>query len=253
MNSASGKNRQISKKTLDSHHNDKIVGFTSKDDKIKALQNKKAKLQNQVLQYEKKKPELTNDEFDKYIQLQDEISNISKEIINIDKQFDEIDYYINSSPILFKYYDILEKGNQDENKLNISSNSILKYFMPKTPVIEKEEPNKSDDRATLLDKYMFHNSYNYYKDIETENKDRCLCCNSTNRNTMVNDGFIFCNDCCTIENIIIDHDRPSYKDHPKEISYSKYVGYEKQNAMANWRYALDNTFRTLLFFVHLLV
>jgi hypothetical protein len=59
---------------------------------------------------------------------------------------------------------------------------------------------------------------NYVKYIEADKKDKCLFCSSSNRNIMLNDGIIYCNDCCTVEYIIIDHDRPSYKDPPKEIA-----------------------------------
>lgn len=222
MNCASSKNKSVSKKTLDSHHNEKVNGFLSKSDKIKALQASRAKLQKQVASYEKRKQELDNDEFEKYMCLQDDLSALNNEIASVEKSFDEVGYYVDSAQILFKYYDILEKGQQEDTKINISSNSILKYFMPQ-PQPSESSTNKTDDRASLLDKYMFYNSSNYFKEGEVENKDRCQFCDSCNRTVLISDGLIFCNDCYTIENIIIDHDRPSYKDPPKEISYFAYL------------------------------
>lgn len=227
-------NKNVSKKTLDTHHSDKIKGFLSKEDKIKKIQGNKSVLQKQLGLYDKRKSELTDEEFEKYISLQDEITLLNKELQNVEKTFDEINYYINAAPILFKYYDILEKGNHnEENKMSLTSNSILKYFIPKQEitVVDKPDVNKTDDRATLLDKYMYYNSENYFKEIESDSKDKCLNCSSSNRNIMLNDGLIFCNDCCTIENIIIDHDRPSYKDPPKEISY---FAYKRINHFNEW-------------------
>jgi hypothetical protein len=73
-------------------------------------------------------------------------------------------------------------------------------------------------KATCLEKYgMYPLSY-YVKYIEADKKDKCLFCSSSNRNIMLNDGIIYCNDCCTVEHINIDHDRPSYKDPPKETA-----------------------------------
>jgi hypothetical protein len=224
MNTA--KNKNISKKTLDTQHSDKLQGFLSKEERIKKLQNKKSIIQKQVSAFEKRKLDLSDEEFDKYISLQDEIQTINKDIQVLEKTLDEVDYYINAAPILFRYYDILEKGNNnnEENCINLTSNSILKYFISKepTPSNISSENTKTDDKATLLDKYMCHNSDNYYKEIESDCKDKCQYCNSLNRNIMLNDGLIICNMCCTIENIIIDHDRPSYKDPPREISYFAY-------------------------------
>ena len=222
------KNKNVSKKTLDTQHYDKLQGFISKESTVKKIQTNKSALLKQIAALEKRKSELSDEEFNKYISMQDDVATLNKQLQNVDKSFDEVDYYIHAAPILFKYYDILEKGNNngEENKMSLTSNSILKYFItqqkPTSTNVTAEDSLKTDDRATLLDKYMFHNADNYYKEIDSGCKDRCLNCNSANRNVMLNDGLIICNDCCTIENIIIDHDRPSYKDPPKEISYFAY-------------------------------
>jgi hypothetical protein len=43
--------------------------------------------------------------------------------------------------------------------------------------------------------------------------------------------MIHCNNCDSIEYILIDHDRPSYKDPPKEISY---FSYKRINHLNEW-------------------
>ena len=116
---------------------------------------------------------------------------------------------------------------------NIEESSILKYFINPTSS-ENEKPsdiNSGNDRASLLDKYMEVTDPNYIKIIDNsykgrhsgdnEEKEQCKYCNNTNLNIMLNDGMIFCNDCSTIEHIIVDHDRPSYRDPPKEVTYLK--------------------------------
>jgi hypothetical protein len=225
MNTGSIKNKNVSKKTLDTQHNDKLQGFLSKESHIKTIQTQKLSLQKQASLLEKKKKlsDLTDEEFSEYMRIQDEISGLTKDLQTIERTYDEVDYYVNVAPILFKYYDILDKGNNiNDYQINkCHENSILKYFM-QPPSADTVEKKTDDDRATLLDKYMCYNSENYYKEIDSECKDRCQFCNSSNRNTMLNDGLIVCNVCSTIENIIIDHDRPSYKDPPKEISYFAY-------------------------------
>jgi hypothetical protein len=245
------KNKNVAKKTLDTQHINKLQGFLSKEETIQKIHNKKNALIKELASYDKKKQELNDEEFDKFISIQDEIAILNKDIQNIDKTFDEVDYYINTAPILFKYYDILEKGNNnnEENKMNLTSNSILKYFIPQTSNVKPECKPDGDDRATLLDKYMCYNSYNYYKEIESDCKDKCQQCSSSNRNIMLNDGLIICNNCSTIENIIIDHDRPSYKDPPqflkgthKRKRYEFFIGDEKQQGCSK-RIRTSKTFK----------
>jgi hypothetical protein len=39
---------------------------------------------------------------------------------------------------------------------------------------------------------------------------------------MLNDGLMYCNDCGSLEHVTVDHDRPSYKDPPCEVTYFAY-------------------------------
>ena len=77
--------------------------------------------------------------------------------------------------------------------------------------VDEENPNiKEDDRATILDKYMQHTDNNYMKEKGSEDNDTCPVCNSKTRTLLVNDGLMYCNDCHTIETIIIDHEKPKW-------------------------------------------
>lgn len=53
-------------------------------------------------------------------------------------------------------------------------------------------------------------------------KQKCQLCQAPNTILMINDGYILCPECGLTERIIIDHDKPSYKSPPKEISYFCY-------------------------------
>lgn len=149
----------------------------------------------------------------------DRLTDAKKQLEKLEKQGDEIDYYVNTGSILFQYYDILENG-KDVNaipKASANGKSILKYFLAPTQSNAKEETSSNMDRATLLEKYMYATDTNYIKQVEHETRDKCPHCDSLDRNIMLNDGLIYCNVCNTVEYIIIDHERPSYKDPPKEI------------------------------------
>ena len=81
--------------------------------------------------------------------------------------------------------------------------ALFNYFTPKTPVSQ----NNHDENQT------------------------CSFCASKEVITMVYDGYVYCKSCSTMENLIVDHDKPSYKDPPKEITY---FSYKRINHLNEW-------------------
>lgn len=232
------------KKTLDTQHLNKLQEFQDKDAFHSKLRADCARLSSLVQDF-KARGDLADSEFERYMQAIDDFSDAKRRLERLESQEAEIDYYINSAPILFQYYDILENGKEPTlaKKPSAGDKSILKYFMGGPP--PKEETKKESapvaDRATLLEKYLHATDPNYIKPaFESEPRDRCPHCGTHDRNVMVNDGLIYCNDCSTIEYIIVDHERPSYKDPPKEISY---FAYKRINHFNEFKNELMNCFR----------
>lgn len=218
-------NSQSTKKTLDIQHNMKLVHFQEKEQRISKLKKEFQCISNSIEKlnmshYKNNGFEVPEHVLEQYLSYSDERKNIEKELLSIENSTDEVDYYVNTSPLLFQYYDLLEKGineSMTNNVTEVKEKSILKYFVSTEESEEKKQNNNiaSDDKATLLDKYLSYTDSNYIKNTVSEHKDECHSCGSSNRNLMVNDGMIFCNDCHTIEYIIVDHERPSYRDPPK--------------------------------------
>lgn len=213
------------KKTLDIQHSNKLTQLQNHELKCNELKQelKDINLKIDGLTKLKKTVGLSDDEFDSYISLVDTRDDIQKEVDVIFEQMNEVDYYVNTAPILFKYYDILEKGAGDEeniNKINVGDNSILKFFIKSNN--EEEKKDNKDDRASLLDKYLELTDDNYVTKMSTDVKDCCKFCGGSNIYMLPNDGINYCNDCCSVEYITIDHDKPSYKDPPLEVSYFCY-------------------------------
>lgn len=241
----------LSKKTLDIHHNNKVLEFQAKT-------KQRDNLQEQLIEIETKISQCPTDENAALIQ---EAESIKLQIEQLDNSEDEVEYLVNTAPILFKYYDIIEKGSGDDSTIvntpKITENSVLKWLMktqspheepskqdnqPETPqtnthdltssskqhikqIKSKQNISQSsskEDRASLLEKYMSYTDDNFIKPIDTMVAENCRFCGSTNQFIHMNDGFICCNDCSCIEYVIVDHDRPSYKDPPREVSYFAY-------------------------------
>lgn len=235
---------QNAKKTLDTQHLGKLQEFQEREATHAKLRAECDRL-SAIAEACKGRAELSDDDFDRYMRALDELSEAKRRLEREESEEAEIDYYMNSAPILFQYYDILENGKEPTaaKKPSAGDKSILKYFMGGAPPPKTEAPAPPKesvaepiaDRATLLEKYMQATDPNYVKPVGGEAKDRCPHCASHNRNIMVNDGLIYCNECSTIEYIIVDHERPSYKDPPKEISY---FAYKRINHFNEYKYEL---------------
>ena len=232
------------KKTLDIQHSNHVDLMKNVNSHVASLESEVKELEAQIeaIQTKKQNGEASEDEISKCIDLVDQRLDTIAKINELKSSYNEVDYYTNTANILFKYYDIIEKGNSPPQsvtaskpskvaKTNHPQNSILNYFTAaaaKTaPAPENDDVSDSEsedyekNKGSLLDKYISYIDDNYIPESE-KHTDCCECCGSYNMTVMNNDGYIFCNECSTMEYIIIDHEKPSYRDPPKEISYFAY-------------------------------
>jgi hypothetical protein len=59
----------------------------------------------------------------------------------------------------------------------------------------------------------------------------CGHCGSGDRAMQLQDGYVFCRSCQTVEYVLVDHEKPSYKDPPKEVAY---FAYKRINHFNEW-------------------
>ena len=223
--------KRITNQTLDTQHSKKLSQFQDQQHNIKTQQKKLDAVTDQLSKLTRcALSNLTDDQFNTYVSLTDQQVALQSNIEQLEKAAHEIDYYIDNADIIFKYYDIVENGNVTENETaaTITEHSILKFFQPAKPEPEPEAPPKEpdvvlqdEDRASLLDRYMQHTDKNYIRSLSCQECEICPNCESTCRTMLVNDGFVLCNECYTIETVIVDHERPSYRDPPKEIEHKR--------------------------------
>ena len=218
-------------KTLDTQHNSKLTQFQEQQEHIQEKENTLEEVKRK-LQFLKQTAlsNLSENDFQSYLDLTDEQTALEKEIISMKKACEEIDYYVVNADIIFKYYDIVENGNVAENETaaTVTEHSILKFFSSHkdtdNAMKDDTEPIQQDeDRASLLDRYMQHTDENYLRSLVTEESDQCAICESKDRTVLINDGIVMCNKCYTIETVIIDHEKPSYKDRTFWFGSQKYV------------------------------
>ena len=232
------KNRKNNKSTitLDYLHNKKIDSIN--DNKKKIIGYKK-ELKDCEEKFQKicSKTKLTEDELDEKFILQDKINNIKNSITFIEDNKEEEEYLLNVGNILFEYYDdnnstnlnniIKSDYNNNNNKdynRNINNSSLLNYF-------NNTKSNNVSTKGKLLEDYLdIIDSNRETKKNKIVEDNICLKCNHKISINYI-EGISICINCGEQYNILIDSDKPNYKEPTYE---SNYFAYKRINHFNEW-------------------
>jgi len=213
--------------TIDAKHNNKIHYFKELNESL-PLKKKNLNILKKKLNIINQRilKELTNDEFNLKIKMEDEIELLKETILDIESNKEEKEYYKKTGSILFDYYDNSNKYDKKiTNSINKKRNSksVMDWF-------NKNNKIKSNTKKEVCDKYLSLTDPNFVRKINEMPPDFCKNCN-IERKTHLSDGCLVCQKCGEVEYIVIDSDKPSYKDPPKEISY---FAYKRINHFNEW-------------------
>lgn len=232
------KNKSKPKTTLDLRHTQHLEKINKINVEIESLEESIRNYNKDCDVYVTLKLErkLTDEEIDKFIALSDSKLLCEQKLEQLRNRYDTEQYYTDACKLLYNYYDLVEKGyDVSENVVEpLNPNSILNYFNQNKDK-QNDATNKTTTRqshASLQDQYCAIIDKDYVKHIQNESSIvKCNFCKSSNVALMTNDGYNLCTDCNAIEYIVIDHEKPSYKDPPKEISN---FCYKRGNHLNEW-------------------
>ena len=211
--------------TIDAKHNEQVKLFKEKK---RQLPLKKRELNKLKIEYDKLMNKnlrnFTDEEFLQKDNLEDELDLIEKEIYNLENSVEEKEYYLKTSNLLFDYYDN-NKSNVVKKKKNSKGNKTVMDWL------NKNQDKTENNRQKICDSYLSITNPEYVRQVN--NSDDELTCSKCNieKTTHLSDGCMICRKCGEISYIVIDSDKPSYKDPPKEISY---FAYKRINHFNEW-------------------
>jgi len=133
---------------------------------------------------------------------------------------------ITKKPIKKRKKKILDENRSIMNFLVDDKKEIIK------DISKDKLNNKINDRASLLEYYKMLTDHEYRSDKSNINPiSRCSQCSKDKVVDIVN-GTLVCMDCGEIEMIIIESDKPNYKDNsvPEKIAYP----YKRKNHFNEW-------------------
>lgn len=191
--------------TLDNKHRDILEQIKEKEEtKIPELRSTKKKLQKVLLKYK----ELT---LEQKLEIEDRIKEITKEIQEIRKE--RKNYYLDNSKYVFDYFENKKQIAEGKNKTK-----LLNQFFN----LEKQKTPKQKETNTIK-KYL-QNVDERFLDLEhfIVSTDVCQNCHNGELIPIDHEGILVCNECgCSIR-YLVDNDKPSYKEPPKEVCFYAY-------------------------------
>jgi hypothetical protein len=223
--------------TLDAIHNQKVQNMIEQKENITEYKSQLNELKQKISQS-------TSDM--EIWRLERDSEVLEKKIKAIENGTEIMDYYLRTGDILYNYYDIQEKIQQGNISFNAPTKAKPGSILAILEEVSHEEKNeikntiaapstqkKTLQRNQLLNEYlqledpsMARNNVEEYDDPWTN----CEMCG----NEMImclNEANLTCSKCGHQEFILVDSDKPSYKDPPREVCY---YAYKKINHFNEW-------------------
>jgi len=233
--------------TLDAMHNKIINNYSKKiidnkiyTERINNLEINYKNINDEILKYNIDNLKLDNiysNLWNSNIRIKEELTLLHNEINNIN-YFDEIEYYENTSSILFNYYEMLEKQSSSisstSNNNKYKNKSILESFnitLPKEEIKDVDEDDKIVEKSDLVDQYLSITNKYYIKKIDNnDNTEICTRCNIP-LICLQHDAIMICNNCGYQELLLVEQNRPILKQNTKDTSH---FSYKRINHFREW-------------------
>lgn len=239
--------------TIDAKHKMIMKEFTDEKKTVESLKKQCLAKKKQLAALEKKgKSNFTDEEMNNYFQFKESIPELEKKISLIQSGGDEKTYLLDTGHLLFQYYsqnsnhqcpiDVNELRKKKLASKNGSQSSTVLDFFNRGHLKEtdellenkekvKKKGQKSLSRYEIINQYLSKTEENHFFSQESDHSlEYCKKCNQE-RTIISSEGVIVCTKCGRQDSIIIDSDKPSYKDPPREISY---FAYKRINHFNEW-------------------
>jgi DNA-directed RNA polymerase subunit RPC12/RpoP/Ca2+-binding EF-hand superfamily protein len=170
------------------------------------------------------------------------IKKLKQKIDSTDQKQVTFDYFLDTGEILFKYYEIQDRiNNGADNIVNVSERATPGSIFEALNSASKQDStaeliNSTKEtlhRDALLEQYLLKMDPNYSRQSLHSMHDSSFTCDACGEDMKIsiNDATVSCPECGFHKLILMDSDKPSYKDPPREISY---YAYKRINHFNEW-------------------
>ena len=231
--------------TLEAHHNHKMQEFKETTSSLETYREELASMEDAL----ESLPDSAKFS-DEWRQLTDKVEEMRSKIHAIETDDQRLNYFLDVGDMLFQYYDAQDsvavgKDIAVASTARLPTNSVLSYFSePAKPVVETKKITKAShidsndgmNRDKMLEKYLsvvepgaIRSGIMPGSGIEP-GWGCCPACD-IEMTFYQNEALLGCPKCGYEDFILIDSEKPSYKDPPREITY---FAYKKINHFNEW-------------------
>jgi hypothetical protein len=192
--------------TLDSKHKEIKSEFDRQtDEELPKLRAKRREIKNML-----KNNDLSIEET---LELNDMLNNINEQIKNI--KLNQKKYYLNNNQYIFNYFHNKQEISKDNNKTKIL-NSFFKIKTDKQDNIENKAKENTLKYLTNIDEtFIDINKYVFQTDV-------CRSCFKGELIPVEHEGIMICNKCFKHVQYLVENEKPTYKEPPKEACFYAY-------------------------------
>ena len=204
--------------TLDGKHKEFVNDFFKDEfDIIPKLKEEKYSL-NKQLEIEK------HLNIEQIMEIKDRIKEINENIKEL--KYKKNNYFLDNSKYIFEYFENKKNINnvEETNKIITSKNQLLfNIFKVKQDDQDKDKNNNENKNKNLVQKYLT-NVDESFLDINTYVRETDICqnCFKGEMIPLDDEGVVICNLCAVNIPYLIENEKPSYKEPPKEVCFYAY-------------------------------
>lgn len=221
--------------TLDAIHSQKVQSLLEQKDNLEVYKKELIRLKTKI-------NETTSDI--EIWKLEREAETLEKKIKSTEDGSELMDYYLRTGDILYNYYDIqdqIQQGTKTFNSAKAKPGSILAILeeVAEDDTIDTKNTvtvpsnKKGLQRNQLLNTYLQIEDPGMARNTTEEYDDPWTICELCGNEMIMclNEANLTCSQCGHQEFILVDSDKPSYKDPPREVCY---YAYKKINHFNEW-------------------
>ena len=204
--------------TLDGKHKEFVNDFIKDEfDIIPKLKEERYSLNKQL--------EIENHlNIEQIMEIKDRIKEINENIKEL--KYKKNNYFLDNSKYIFEYFENKKNINnvEETNKIITSKNQLLfNIFKVKQDDQDKEKNNNENKNKNLVQKYLT-NVDESFLDINTYVRETDICqnCFKGEMIPLDDEGVVICNLCAVNIPYLIENEKPSYKEPPKEVCFYAY-------------------------------
>ena len=237
--------------TLNARHHHMVRQMQDHVHQLPQLQREQGRLQGRlqeiqrVLRMLREREELGVEEMqrrivlcEERIQVQDRLRQLQQEIGRLQSNTELNDYFMNTSDILYHYYEMdqEQQGREREGDMGevagagaagvgaVAAADAKRMAMTERPmrISDFVETTQVSNRGSLLESYFgVIDPHGHHIQMESQSFQECVFCGDQ-MIIIPHEGIIVCTNCSITDQVMINDDRPSYKDPPPEVSSFNY-------------------------------